>query len=45
MPADWLARWQAPQPHPQLHLPAANPFVSTDFDLQKVISLHCLLGG
>lgn len=40
LPATWLRRWQGPQPNKALHLPAANPFISTDFAMQEVRGMH-----
>ncbi|KAK9803974.1 hypothetical protein WJX72_009535 [[Myrmecia] bisecta] len=36
IPEDWLAEWSSPRAHPQLHLPAPNPFIPTNFDLIEV---------
>lgn len=33
IPAEWLARWEAAAPPPELHLPRHNPFIPTDFAL------------
>ena len=32
IPADWLAAWEAAA-EPALHLPKANPFIPTEFQL------------
>lgn len=40
VPEDWQRRWREPQFNVALHLPAANPFISTDFAMQEV---HWLL--
>jgi Middle or third domain of peptidase_M16 len=38
VPEAWRRRWRAPQRNDALHLPAANPFISTDFAMQEVHS-------
>lgn len=35
LPADWLAAWEEAL-EPELHLPAPNPFIPTDFSLLEV---------
>jgi len=49
IPADWLAVWEAAA-EPALHLPKANPFIPTDFQLLQArmliwtgrLVIHCL---
>jgi secreted Zn-dependent insulinase-like peptidase len=36
VPEDWRRRWRERQFNVALHLPAANPFISTDFAMQEV---------
>ncbi|KAM8710478.1 hypothetical protein ACLKA7_017146 [Drosophila subpalustris] len=36
IPEKWQTMWLNPQPHPELKLPEANPFVTTDFTLQWI---------
>ena len=38
---DWLARWQAAAPPPQLHLPRHNPFIPTEFALLQARARAC----
>ena len=38
VPEAWRRRWRDPQHNDTLHLPAANPFISTDFAMQEVRS-------
>jgi Middle or third domain of peptidase_M16 len=37
VPKEWQRRWREPQFKVALHLPAANPFISTDFAMQEVL--------
>ena len=37
LPAEWLAAWREPAAA-ELHLPAPNPFIPTDFSLLEVRS-------
>lgn len=35
IPNDWLDKWKAPELNAELHLPAPNKFIATDFSLKE----------
>ena len=36
LPESWIAGWELPGKTAGLHLPAANPFIPTDFSMVEV---------